>query len=348
MSDFDKGLLPVLDRLRARWPLVAWSCAIAVGLALLVSLLLPKQYTATTRIVIEPPAGSDPRASVAVSPIYLESLRGYELYASSDSLFLQAVEKFGLRRGSMPIDALKKSVLKAEMPRNMKILEIAATLPDPRKAHELAQYIADETVKLNRSGSRDADQELVADAEKQSSDIRARLRTVQEDSAKAQVETPIEQLKAELESDEELRAALQRGLAESEVLGDPDRIGGYRRQLETLQRAVGAKRKLLAERSARIEKLSFERAAAEAAAKSAETRLQEARAAQGYRGERLRIIDPGVVPERPSFPNLVLNGSIALFAALVLSLLYLAIEVSYAEQRAESNRRSIRVAGRHD
>jgi hypothetical protein len=39
---------------------------------------------------------------------------------------------------------------------------------------------------------------------------------------------------------------------------------------------------------------------------------------------------------------------LALFAALALSLLYIAFEVSYTQQRAESNRRSIRVAGRHD
>jgi uncharacterized protein involved in exopolysaccharide biosynthesis len=76
--------------------------------------------------------------------------------------------------------------------------------------------------------------------------------------------------------------------------------------------------------------------------------LQDARAAQGYRGERLRIIDPGVVPERPSFPNTTLNVLLALVAALALSLLYIALEASYSEQRAESVRRSIRVAGRHD
>src|SRR5690348_16899649 len=117
MSDSEKGLLPALDRLRARWRLVALTCAVAASLAWIVSAILPREYTAVTRIVIEPPAGSDPRASTTVSPIYLESLRSYEVFALSDSLFLRAIEKFGLRRGSMPIDRLKKSVLTAEMPR---------------------------------------------------------------------------------------------------------------------------------------------------------------------------------------------------------------------------------------
>src|SRR6185369_16992578 len=124
MSDSDRSLLPALDRLRARWRVVAIACAVSVTLALVVSLLLPKKYTAIARIVIEPPAGNDPRSATAVSPIYLESLRSYELFATSDSLFLQAVQRFGLRQNSEPIDKLKKSVLKAELPKNLKVLEI--------------------------------------------------------------------------------------------------------------------------------------------------------------------------------------------------------------------------------
>src|SRR2546426_4620774 len=73
-----------LDFLLSRWRFVAAACAAAVVLTLAVSLSLPKKYTAISRIVIEPPAGSDPRATIAVSPIYLESLRTYEMFASSD------------------------------------------------------------------------------------------------------------------------------------------------------------------------------------------------------------------------------------------------------------------------
>src|SRR6266581_8488083 len=167
MPEPERVLLPALDRLRARWRMVAVACGVAAGLALAVSLILPKEYTAVSRIVIDPPAGSDPRVSTAVSPIYLESLRSYELFASSDDLFLKAVKRFGLRRDSAPIDKLKKSVLKADMPRNTKILEIHATLPDPKKAHALALYIAEETVKLNQAVSREGDQELAAEIEKQ-------------------------------------------------------------------------------------------------------------------------------------------------------------------------------------
>src|SRR5262249_22753485 len=156
----------------------------------------------------------------------------------------------------------------------------------------------------------------------------------------------VEQLEAELESDEELRASLQRAMAEYEVDGDTARAEAYRRQLDGTQRSIAAKRKRLSERTARNAELMSERSAADAAAKAAEKTLQDARASQGYRGERLRIIDPGVAPERPSFPNTPLNVMLAVLAALALSMLYIALEVSYTAQRAESARRSLRVAGR--
>ena len=77
-----------------RWTTPAISCAAAVLLVILFSLVAERKYTATSRIVIEAPAGSDLRAAMAVSPIYLESLKTYELFAASDNLFLQAVEQF--------------------------------------------------------------------------------------------------------------------------------------------------------------------------------------------------------------------------------------------------------------
>ena len=348
MSDSDRSLLPALDRLRARWRVVAIACAVSVALALVVSLLLPKKYTAITRIVIEPPAGNDPRTATAVSPIYLESLRSYELFAMSDSLFLQAVQRFGLRRGSEPIDKLKKTVLKAELPKNLKILEIQATLPDPVTASALALYIAEETVKLNRTLSGEGDQELVAEAEKQAAEAHARFQKVDSEWARSLAEGPVEPLRAEVTADEQLRATLQRELAESVVIADPDRADGYRRQLEALTPSIAAKRKLLAERSARLDRLESERKAAQSAFTSSETHVQEVRSARGYRGERLRIIDPGIVPERPSFPNIPLNVLIALLAAMAISVLYLILEMSYTEQRADSNRRSMRVASRHE
>ena len=83
-------------------------------LALGVSLLLPKQYTATASIVIEPPGGSDARLTTAVSAMYLESLKTYELFGNSETLFARAAEKFHLRSSdSQSLESLQHRVLKS-------------------------------------------------------------------------------------------------------------------------------------------------------------------------------------------------------------------------------------------
>ena len=76
---------------------------------------MERQFTATARIVIEPPAGTDLRAAMAVSPIYLESLKTYELFAASDSLFVGAAQHFHLvsPAGSQAIESLKRGILSA-------------------------------------------------------------------------------------------------------------------------------------------------------------------------------------------------------------------------------------------
>ena len=95
-----------ISYLRSRWRFIAVCCAVAVTLAIVASVTARKQYTATARVVIEPPAGTDLRSAMAVSPIYLESLKTYEQLASSDSQFQRAVQKFGLASGS--IESLKR------------------------------------------------------------------------------------------------------------------------------------------------------------------------------------------------------------------------------------------------
>src|SRR4051794_33263681 len=87
-----------ISYLLRRYRFIALAGGVAAVLALLVSLLLPQKYTATARILIEPPAGTDLRAAMAVSPIYLESLRTFEQIASSDTLFQKAIDRFHLRR----------------------------------------------------------------------------------------------------------------------------------------------------------------------------------------------------------------------------------------------------------
>lgn len=357
-----------ISYLRMRWRLIAASCGIAVLLALAASLAAPRQYTATARIVIEPPAGSDPRGSIAVSPIYLESLRTYEHFATSDSLFQKAVDRFGLRRilGGRPIESLKKKVLKVGMVRNTRILEIAATLPDARTAQALARFLADSTVDLNRSMVNEDDRDLLQGVEQAEADARARLEKIDNTWSQVLSSEPLEGLQAAMEAAERLQEDLARQAVatELEVTDDAERarwatgaeaaeigrqqaeaqarLQEVRKRIEAVDRQAEQQDKMLAARTTHRDQLAASRKAAQAALTGAEARLREAHAQNGYRGERLTVIDPGVVPERPSSPNLPLNVGSALLLGLALPVTYLALEMNYRAQRAAERRGRLR------
>ncbi|HEV2447628.1 MAG TPA: Wzz/FepE/Etk N-terminal domain-containing protein, partial [Candidatus Sulfopaludibacter sp.] len=208
-----------MSYMRSRWRLIAASCGIAVVLALGLTLIQTRQYTATARIVIEPPAGSDLRAAMAVSPIYLESLRTYEEFASSDSLFQKALGGLDLRPlfGGRPIESVKKRVLKVELVRNTRILEISATLPDARKAHALASFLAESTVDLNRKLAADSDQDLLRGLEQQQADAHTHLDQIDTEWAHLLSIEPVDDLKSAIENAGYLRSNLQQEIVNFQV-----------------------------------------------------------------------------------------------------------------------------------
>lgn len=138
-----------LQYLTSRWWHCLAACAAAAAIAFAGSSLIGRKYSATATILIQPGAGADPRASINVSPAYIESLKAYEYLASSDSLFAQVVERFRLRAVApdVPIEALKRRVLRVSKLPGTRILRITVTLPDPRQAAEVAAFLASETVK---------------------------------------------------------------------------------------------------------------------------------------------------------------------------------------------------------
>jgi uncharacterized protein involved in exopolysaccharide biosynthesis len=63
---------------------------------------------------------------------------------------------------------------------------------------------------------------------------------------------------------------------------------------------------------------------ARAALDAADLRADEAILGAKWRGERLRLVDPGATPQEPSSPNVLLNVVAALVVSLGGSILYLA------------------------
>src|SRR5579884_2689360 len=115
------------------------ACASALTLTGSISPFLPHHYTATASVLIQPPGGNDPRAATAISPVYLESLKSYERLALSDTLFARAIEHVhAVGPGNdRTFESLKHGILRVNKAPNTAILEISATMPDPRKAQAL-------------------------------------------------------------------------------------------------------------------------------------------------------------------------------------------------------------------
>jgi uncharacterized protein involved in exopolysaccharide biosynthesis len=96
---------------------------------------------------------------------------------------------------------------------------------------------------------------------------------------------------------------------------------------------LAAKRALLGRRTARHDELDSQRESALAAYETVLKRTEEIKSGVGYRGERLKILDKGIVPERPSAPNIPLHVLSALLLALSLSIGYLTFDFSRARRR---------------
>jgi len=343
-----------LSFLRSRWWFIAASCAIAGSLALAVSLTLPKKYTATCRILIEPPAGADLRA---VSPMYFESLKTYEHFAASDSLFLRALDQFHLRQRfpDRPVESLKTGMLKVAMVRDTKILEIKVTLPDPKTAQALAQYLGEETVRLSHTVDQEGNRELTEEIEKQEADAHARLDQSEAAWTRMLSQRPIGKLQEEIQNGSELEASLERQLmraGQDAAEAQPGDAAAVRARAETLRKQLAevksdlsSQEKLLSARLAERDRLDAERTASQTAFSAIGTRLSQMRSDLAYRSERLKIIDPGIVPERPSSPNVPLNLFAALLLGIVAPIVYLTLELSYQAQRSNARRSTLRVTG---
>jgi uncharacterized protein involved in exopolysaccharide biosynthesis len=333
-----------VDYLRRRWRVAAAACGVALILSLPLSLLLPKRYTATASIIIEPPGNADGRTAIVISPVYLESLKTYERFADSDSLFARAAEKFHLQEGGnpRPIESLKRGVLKVSKLRDTKIMEIGVTLSDPKLAQSMAQYLAEQTVALSHGENLDADRESIDEAEKQAAASARRLKDAQQAWAVLSVREPVESLQGELDASVEQQGKLRQKLVDTQAdiaeyqEGKTDsqfareqlqasraRAAVLEKQLQELRRTLQELGGTMASRSAQREALQSEMKSAETASEAAAMRLRELRAAAGSRGERLRVMDPGIVPQRPSSPNVPLNVAAALLLALAASTIYL-------------------------
>jgi capsule polysaccharide export protein KpsE/RkpR len=171
------------------------------------------------------------------------------------------------------------------------------------------------------------------DAQRELDEARKRLDQEQATWREFNSKQPLELLRAEVESLNALRERVRRDLFEARAEaaefpgreGVRARVASLEKQDATLQRQIDENATLLAARENRTDELRQRLRVAQVGWEAAVGRVRDLKTASGMRGERLRITDPGVVPERPSSPNVGLNVLLAVVVALIACVTYLTL-----------------------
>ena len=158
-----------------RWRFLAAAVAVAAIVAFTISEFLPRRYTATCAVIIDPPAASDPRAASVLNPAYLDSLSTFEHYFTSDTLFQQAARRFHLDPEAAGISALRKQILKVAVEHQSRVLLVSATLPNPKDALAMVQYITQQGIQASRDESLAGDRDSLASVTQELASARERL-----------------------------------------------------------------------------------------------------------------------------------------------------------------------------
>jgi uncharacterized protein involved in exopolysaccharide biosynthesis len=242
------------------------------------------------------------------------------------------------------------------VPRNTKVLEIEVTLPDPGKAHAVARFLADETIRSNRSATRASGEEVLAAVRRDTEESKKKYEKADRLLHQARSRPPgLAELEAELKSLGEQRVEIDRlrlsaelSVADQEdrrkeiVAAGPDRAwelsqldsrlrstrvraARLKERAADLEAETERKQKLLADLRFEVEALASESKLLRDNMELEQRRLREVQNATDFRGERISLFDPGVVPERPSSPNMPLNLVIAAALALAGSFGYLTL-----------------------
>ncbi len=276
-----------LEYLRKRWMFAAAAVMLACVVAVVSCLVLPKQYTAVATLVIEPP-GADQRNATAVSAIYLESLKSYEALASNDTLFAKACEKFHLLGGkaATSLESFKRRVLRVDKVKDTKVLEIGVTLPDASQAQALVQYLAEETVALDRGIASAGDREILDRARQQLDTSGKDLDQARAEATSVRASEPVLDNEVRSLEDRKARAEAQRVeanmlLAESSARSDRESTAANKAGVEALTADIAAMQRDLDAKSAALATLRSRMRAADERLRGAEDTFERAAKARG-------------------------------------------------------------------
>jgi uncharacterized protein involved in exopolysaccharide biosynthesis len=341
----------------SRWRFVVTTVTAAGLLTFAASELLPRRYTATTTVIIDPPGTNDPRAAMVVNPTYLDSLRTFERFFTSDTLFQQAAQRFHLDAGTAGTMALRKRVLKVAVQRDTRVLEVSGTLPNPKDAIALVRYITEQSIRASREEAQAADRDTLANVTEELDRARVRFEKARAEWEQAALQGTPETLQGEVSAAIGLEAEVSRLRVQAEAEaaewrirardGDAQdrqsstvlanagtaRAGEYAKRERELADEISTRRTLLAALSERHAAASGEFDSARKAFEAALARVRDFSAVNGLRSEHLRVIDPGVEPSQPSSPKVLLNTIAGSLLAACIAVAWLNLMAGVPRQK---------------
>ncbi|MFB3920982.1 MAG: GumC family protein [Terriglobia bacterium] len=165
--DDDRKLARRIGRLRrhARWILIG--TALGGLAALVISLILPKTYRATTYLLV-----SDSKiAPVTQVQGWSYAMPTFVPFVENDELIAKAIRQFHLDQAPYsltPESFRRRNYLDVSIPKATRLLEVTVEFPDPRLAASLANFLAQTAVEYNN-------QMNVSDTEATQSFLKQRL-----------------------------------------------------------------------------------------------------------------------------------------------------------------------------
>lgn len=149
-SNADRRLVTRVGKLRRHWRWIAEGASACAGAALLVSLLLPNIYRATTYIMVSESkigsgSGDTPWQQLATLPTFIP-------FVDNDALIRESLEKFRLDRPpyNLTVDRFRrKNYVDVQIPKSTRLLEVDVEFPNAKIAADLANDLARRAVQFN-------------------------------------------------------------------------------------------------------------------------------------------------------------------------------------------------------
>ena len=315
-------------------------------------------YRATTYLLLAESKLADVE-SKTTNFVYYELLRSYETLINNDYLVSKTIRKFELQKPpyELSVDSFRRrGVLRVELSKNTRLLEVTVEFPNARLAAEICNYFVDQAVAFNEElNSRDAEKarlflkEQLDHAGQNVELTQNRLLEFNQSSTVEGLRESVRSLSAEKSGNETELAALQLELtrtaakreslaASSGTSGDPEsavqfRIVEMQSEIAGIKASVEALRKVLETSKQTLARLEREKALKENTQQqlldeydlarenyaTLSKKYQDASINVGARSTDLKMITPAVVPERPFKPRILLNIILAAGFGLLLS-----------------------------